>query len=148
ICLDAEADPATEPDRVDPDEGHRAAEGRDPVGDAVVDLLSALPRLRDQGRIHEPVGARLRIGWSPGHVYGHARILTRNGIRGIGEIAERLRETAAAAWSSQRAAAFELTVGTRVQRSHDAHGGSLGFGTSSTVILIPTRRRRRFAAQT
>jgi hypothetical protein len=42
VLLDAEHNPAAEPEDVDVDEGHRAGEGRDPIGDPVLHILGAL----------------------------------------------------------------------------------------------------------
>ena len=51
ILLDAEADPAGEPDDVDVDEQHRAAEVGDRVGDPVLRRLGSLTLVLEQRRI-------------------------------------------------------------------------------------------------
>jgi hypothetical protein len=51
IFLDAEADPAAEPEDMDVDEPHRSGEGCDGVCDAVLAALRSLPGLLDEGRI-------------------------------------------------------------------------------------------------
>src|SRR3954447_2746326 len=50
VLLDAEADPAREPDDVEVDERHRAGERRDLVGDPVLDVLGALFGVLQQRR--------------------------------------------------------------------------------------------------
>jgi hypothetical protein len=62
IGLDAEADPAAEPDDVDVDERHRAGECRDPVGHTVLRLLGALLRVLQERRID---GGRKLLGRQP-----------------------------------------------------------------------------------
>jgi Adenylate and Guanylate cyclase catalytic domain len=51
VVLDPEDDPAREPGDVDVDEPHRAGEGRDPVGDPVLDALGALFGVLEKRRV-------------------------------------------------------------------------------------------------
>src|SRR4051794_9442281 len=51
VALDAEADPAREPDDVEVDEPHRAGKGRDAVGDSVLQALRPLLRVLHERRI-------------------------------------------------------------------------------------------------
>jgi hypothetical protein len=51
VLLDAEADPAAEPDDVDVYERHRAGEGRDPVCDPVLHTLGTLASVLEECRV-------------------------------------------------------------------------------------------------
>jgi hypothetical protein len=57
VVLDAEADPAAEPDDVQIDKRHRAGEARDRVGDPLAERIGVLLGLLDQRRVDRRRGA-------------------------------------------------------------------------------------------
>jgi hypothetical protein len=94
VLLDAEPDPAAEPEDMDIDEQHRPCEGGDPVGEPVLGVLGALlcmpqqhrvdwlrppwgqhPPLQASGRASPPIG-RVTCCWR-----GQRQIIARRDIR-------------------------------------------------------------------
>jgi hypothetical protein len=61
VLLDAEADPAGEPDDVDVHERHRAGEGGDPVCDPVLHTLCTLASVLEKRRVRFDLQARGQV---------------------------------------------------------------------------------------